>query len=240
MSTTYHVKLIRRELIARDTYALYLEKPAGFSFIPGQNIDLGLIDQEITDPNDSARTFSIASAPHEDHLLVLVRMRDNQYKNALRDTSIGTYLTIFGPYGTFGIDNEKMSPVVFIAGGIGITPCLSILRDSYNKKLNRQFYLFYSNRFKHDAACLDELLDLQNQVSDFVCIPTLTGSNGGHNGWPYETGYIDYPMISRYVDSPEKSEYFIVGPSRMVWSMVHKLDGKIERNQMRVEDFTGF
>ena len=240
MDTSYKVKLLKKQTVAENTMAFYLERPPGFDFIAGQNVDVGLIDHEIADPNDSARAFSIASAPHENHLLIVARMRDNQYKNALKDLPEGELLDIYGPYGSFKLHKDASIPAVFIIGGIGITPCYSILCDAVFQRSDRPLYLFYSNRQLKDAAYLKELLDMQNELANFKFIPTLTSPMSNSNGWQYEKGYINFGMISRYVSDPASAKYYIVGPSRMVWPMVQHLDGKVPRINMLVEDFTGF
>ncbi len=240
MTSSYKVKLLRRHTAAERTMAFYLEKPDGFDFIPGQNIDVGLIDHDIIDPNDSARAFSIASAPHHDYLLIMARMRDNQYKNALECLPDGAQLEIYGPYGSFRLHDDTGIPAVFIIGGIGITPCYSILSHAIHEKSDRRFYLFYSNRTIADAACLDELLRMQTELVNFKCIPTLTAMGQSNNGWKYEYGRIDFAMICRHMPDPVRAKFYIVGPSRMVWPMVQHLDGRIPRANMLVEDFTGF
>ncbi len=240
MDSSYKVKLLKKQPVAARTLAFYLERPQGFEFLPGQNIDVGLIDHEIADPNDSARAFSIASAPHEEHLLIVARMRDNQYKNALKHLPEGELLEIYGPYGSFKLHKDKSIPAVFIIGGIGITPCFSILADAVFQQSDRPLYLFYSNRQMEDAAYLKDLLAMQDKLASFKCIPTLTSPIQNGNGWKYEKGYINFDMIGRYVSNPAEAKYYIVGPSRMVWPMVQHLDGKVPRANMLVEDFTGF
>lgn len=240
MSSSYKVRLLERRPVADNTMAFYLEKPDGFEFIPGQNIDVGLIDHDIIDPNDSARAFSLASAPHQNFLLIVARMRDNQYKKTLKDLPSGDYLEIYGPYGSFRLHEDKDVPAVFLIGGIGITPCLSILTHAAREKSDRPFYLFYSNRRMEDAAFMDELLQIHHELPNFKFIPTLTAPQYTHNNNGYETGRIDFNMICRHVPDPGGAKYYIVGPSRMVWPMVQHLDGKLSRANMLVEDFTGF
>ena len=84
LASAYTAVLKQREEIAEGTMAFHLEKPTGFEFRPGQAIDLTLINPPETDSEGSSRAFSIASAPYEDELLVVTRMRDTAFKRVLR------------------------------------------------------------------------------------------------------------------------------------------------------------
>jgi len=72
-------RLLNRVEVAEDTMAFHFEKPSGFDFRPGQSSDLTLLDPPETDSEGNIRTFSIASAPFEDHLIFATRMRDTAF-----------------------------------------------------------------------------------------------------------------------------------------------------------------
>src|SRR5690606_27711157 len=82
-SLSYRTRLIARSEVARKTMAFYFERPAGFSFKAGQSIDLMLLDPSETDSKGNTRAFTIASAPMEEHLMVVTRVRDTAFKRAL-------------------------------------------------------------------------------------------------------------------------------------------------------------
>ncbi|RYF66542.1 MAG: oxidoreductase, partial [Comamonadaceae bacterium] len=69
--------------------AFHFDKPAGFSFRPGQAIDLILSDPAVSGTESARHAFSIVSAPHEGELVVATRMRDRAFKNALARLPIG-------------------------------------------------------------------------------------------------------------------------------------------------------
>ena len=119
--TTYQTKLKSREEIAEGTMAFHLEKPAGFQFQAGQYLDITLINPPETDSQGVVRTFSIASAPYENELLVATRMRNSAFKRVLATIPLRTELKLDGPMGSF-TPQELARPAVFLAGGIGITP----------------------------------------------------------------------------------------------------------------------
>ena len=95
--TTYQTRLKSREEIAEGTMAFHLEKPAGFQFQSGQYPDITLINPPETDSPGVVRTFSIASAPYENELLVATRMRNSAFKHVLATIPLRTELKLDGP-----------------------------------------------------------------------------------------------------------------------------------------------
>src|SRR6476646_8209524 len=125
--TTYLVTLNDRRQVAERTMAFQFEKPDGFTFTAGQSIDLTLMNPPETDGEGNGRTFSIASAPDEDLLLVATRMPDTAFKRVLGTLPINSHVTIEGPFGNLVLHHDQAKAGVFLAGGIGITPFRSIL-----------------------------------------------------------------------------------------------------------------
>ena len=95
--STYDLKLKSREEIAEGTMAFHLEKPDGFSFKPGQAIDVVIIDPLIADAQNNRHAFSIVSAPFEAHLTVATRLRDSVFKRTLKSLATGSPIQIEGP-----------------------------------------------------------------------------------------------------------------------------------------------
>lgn len=118
--STREARLKKRVEIAEGTLAFHIEKSNGFTFKPGQAVDVILNDPLITDDQNVRPTFSIVSAPFQDELVVATRMRDSPFKRALSSLWIGASVKIDGPFGS--LHNDRVRPAVFIAGGIGITP----------------------------------------------------------------------------------------------------------------------
>ena len=122
---SYQVKLSGREQVAEGTVAFRFEKPAGFAFRAGQAVVLELADR---------RTFSLVSAPFESELVIATRMRDTAFKRALNALPDGASVKLTGPLGQFRLA-DTARPAVFIAGGIGITPFMSMLRQAAQERL---------------------------------------------------------------------------------------------------------
>ena len=89
-------KLKERKEVAAGTMSFRFEKPSGWVFNAGQYLDMTLLDPSETDSEGNVRSFSIASAPHEETLMVATRMRDTAFKRVLRTMPLGTVVKIEG------------------------------------------------------------------------------------------------------------------------------------------------
>src|SRR2546427_661655 len=108
--------------------------------------------------------LDLASAPPDDDVVVTTRMRDAAFKRVLGSMPIGATVQAEGPFGSFTLHINAAKPAVFLAGGIGITPFRSMIRDAAARKLPHHLYLFYSNNRPEDAAFLDELAALAQGI----------------------------------------------------------------------------
>jgi ferredoxin-NADP reductase len=232
----HEVKLIRREEVALGTMAFYFSKPAGFAFQPGQAVELVLPLDE-----DARRTFSLVSAPYQDELVVATRMRDSVFKRALKTLPSGSPARIEGPFGSLTLHEDRARAAVFIAGGIGITPFMSILRQAAQDRLALRLLLIYSNRRPEDAAFLAELQQLVQRNPGFRLAATMTEMAKSALPWNGETGLVDAGLIRRYSRDLPEPIYYIVGPPGMVEAMRGVLQGAgVGKDDIRTEEFFGY
>ena len=126
----YESKLLDRAEAAEGTMAFQFEKPPAFDFIPGQSVDMTLTDPPFTDSEGNTRTFSIASGPFEDRLRFATRLRDTAFKHSLKQLPLGTVVKMNSATGSFTLHKNSAKPAVFLAGGIGITPFSSMVRQA--------------------------------------------------------------------------------------------------------------
>jgi ferredoxin-NADP reductase len=190
-ASSFTSQLTRREEIAEGTMAFHFAKPAGFEYRAGQSIDLTLLDPPETDAEGNTRAFTLASSPFDDDLMIATRMRDTAFKRMLRNAAPGMRVKIDGPFGSLTLHKNSAKPAVLLAGGIGITPFLSIVRQAERDKAPHQIYLFYSNRRPEDAAFLEMLLGSVNQNPNFHLIATMTGMEKSLREWNGENGLIN-------------------------------------------------
>ena len=180
---SYKIRLNRREEIAEGTMAFYFEKPSGFAFQPGQFGNFSLLNPPETDDEGNLRSFSIASAPFEEGLMVATRLRDSAFKRVLKSVPLGTEVKLAAPFGSFTLHEDSRRPAVFLVGGIGITPFRSMILDAVHNQLPHQLALFYSNRRPEDAAFLDDLDQLSEKNSNFKLIATMTEIESPDETW---------------------------------------------------------
>ncbi len=241
-TTSAHTAVFtKREEIAEGTMAFHFAKPADFQFRAGQSIDLTLLNPPETDAEGNTRAFSLASAPFDPDLMIATRMRDTAFKRVLRKTPAGLELKIDGPSGSFVLHRRAERPAVFLAGGIGITPFLSIIREAAHDKAPHQIYLFYSNRRPEDAAFLDGLTEAAKQNSNFHLIATMTEMGKSHREWKGETGFINKEMLAKHLPTLEGPIYYLAGPPAMVAAMRRMLtEAGVDEDDIRTEEFSGY
>lgn len=235
----HEIRLKRHLTVAEGTMEFRFSRPDGFAFEAGQAVSLELIDPAAEDGQRS-RAFSIVSAPFEPELAVATRMRDSAFKRALKALPEGASIRIDGPFGDLTL-GETQRPAAFIAGGIGITPFMSMLRQAAEDRSPRQLFLAYSNRRPEDAAYLDELQKLARRNPRFRLMATMTDMSKSAREWSGETGLVDAAMLKRLVGDLAAPIYYVVGPPAMVGAMQQTLGGAgIAKDSIRTEEFYGY
>ena len=232
--------LLKRETVAEGTVAFHLLKPAGFEFKPGQAIDLILDDPQLGE-DSRVHAFSIVSAPHEDTLTVTTRMRDSAYKRALGRLEPGAGVSIDGPFGSMILHNRASRAACFIAGGIGITPFMSMLRHSFKTESAHQLMLIYSNRRPEDCAFLAELQGYARQHERFKMVATMTDMGKSTSTWRGETSLVDGAFLTRVSAALESPIVYVAGPPGLVVALRVALGAAgIDDDDIRSEDFFGY
>jgi ferredoxin-NADP reductase len=236
---SYHTRLLGREPLAEGTLAFRFQKPAGFAFKAGQAIVLELLEPPPGE-GQKRRTFSLVSAPFERTLTIATRMRDSAFKRALSALPEGASVKLVGPIGQFTL-GDVARPAVFIAGGIGITPFMSMLRQAGKDGSAQRLLLLYSNRRPEDAAFLAELQHLERQNSNFRLVATMTEMGKSALKWDGETGFVNAQLIERAVNGLAAPVYYVVGPPGMVVAMVDTLrSAGVAEGSILTEEFYGY
>lgn len=237
----YRSTLLSRTEVAEDTMAFHFERPRSFLFKPGQYVDLTLLGPQPGSSNGLTHTFSIASSPFAEDLVVTTRMRDTVFKRALSTLPIDTEVRLQGPMGSFTLHNNTARPAVLMAGGIGIAPFLSILSYAAAERLGHPIVLFYANRTFEDAAFMDALWKLAEANRRFRFVPTFTRMPSNNREWKGETGYISTEMLSTHVGSLRGPIYYLAGPPTMVAGSYRTLaEAGVDQDDIRSEEFAGY
>jgi ferredoxin-NADP reductase len=233
--------LVSRDEVAERTTAFRFEKPSNWTFKAGQYLDMTLLDPSETDGEGNTRTFSIASSPHEDTLMVATRMRDTAFKRILKTMLLGSAVEIAGPSGSLTLHNDVKRAAVFQAGGVGITPFRSIVFRAAKEKLPHRIFLFYSNRRPEDAPFLDELQALEKENRNYKLIASMTEMVKSPRLWRGEAGLIDREMLLRYLKDAFSPIYYIAGPPEMVKGLHTTInEAGVDDDNIRAEEFAGY
>lgn len=234
-------KLVSRHAVAERTIAFRFEKPANWTFKAGQFLNMTLLDPAETDAEGNTRTFSMASSPHEETLMVATRMRDTAFKRVLKTMPLGSAVKIDGPSGSLTLHHNASRTAVFLAGGIGITPFRSMVFRAAKETLPHRIFLFYSNRRPEDAPFLDELHALQKENPNYTFVASMTEMAKSSQPWKGEVGQIDRAMLSRYLIDAVSPIYYAAGPPEMVKGLHAMLNqGGVDDDDIRAEEFAGY
>ncbi|BFI73521.1 sulfhydrogenase 2 subunit gamma [Nanoarchaeota archaeon] len=210
-------KVLDKRFLTDDILELKFEKVIDFK--PGQFIRL-YIDNEF-------REFSLTSIPDDNYLSIISLLTESNYKKKMKNLNPGDKIYIDGPYGG-NLSLKENRNVVFIAGGIGITPFLSNIKYIIKHKLDYNVILFYSVRYLKEAIYLDLLKNVK-------LVLTITRENIPG----YENKHIDMDMIKKYVDDIYKYDYYICGSVNFTLSMFRMLKNNGLKN-IYLEVFTGY
>ena len=237
----YPSKLVKKSTIANGTMEFQFEKPEGFVHRAGQYIDLELINPPDTDAEGNMRSFSLVSAPHEPHLAIATRIRDTAFKRVLSTGVVGMPVTIHGPYGSFSLHNDTTKPAVFLAGGIGVTPFMSIIRDVLHRSLRTHLFVFYPNRTPKHAPFVSELQEADAASEEITLVATITSPESSAEPWTGARGYITKKMIQTYVTDMTQAIYYLAGSPDMVAAMrIIVSEAGVNDDNIKTEEFAGY
>lgn len=231
MPTSYDVKLLRKRDVAEGTMEFTLEKPKGFEYRAGQYGDLVLPPSTGLDDSNNKHGFSFVSAPYENTLRMATRMRGSMFKNAAAKVPEGTMVKLLALWGDFTLQKNESIPVVFITGGIGITPARSIIAQATHDQTAHTITLIYANRTPALAAYTDDLQQFAAENDNFTFVPIYTSTQG----------YVNSDTIRQYVPDIGAPRYYLCGPEGMVKAMRKLLiEVGADEDNIRTEEFEGY
>lgn len=203
-SNPYEVVEVRQE--AEDIWSLFFKGPR-LSYKPGQFLFIQLIRNNTL---SSPHPFTISSSPTAEHLSITPKMLGD-FTMTIKDTRVGDRAIIDGSYGVFSFLNYSRGEPVFIAGGVGITPFISMLRYMYDHKINKKVTLFWANRSEKNLCFQEELAKIEKEMPGFKVVLVMSDQPD----WQGEKGHLKGQMILSYIKNIENKEFFICGPPAM-------------------------
>lgn len=232
--------LVNREEVAQGTTAFRFAPERPFTFAAGQFGSFSLVDSPADDDGKGkTRSFSFASSPDDEYVMIATRMTGSVFKKTLAASPPGTALQLMGPTGLFTLHEDAARPAVFLTGGIGITPVRSICAYATQRGLGHRLYVFYSNRTLAAAAFVDDFQTWRARNPNLSFIPTLTDET--RRGGGYAHGPINAELLEKHVPRAADPIYYVVGPPGMVAAMKQLLRGMgVAGEQVKSEDFIGY
>jgi ferredoxin-NADP reductase len=206
---------------------------------PGQYFFVTLPDVGHQDDKGLRRHFTVITPPSEKGVLgFATRMRDSAFKRSLGELPVGTEVEVEPPKGSFRLPEDTSRPLVFVAGGIGITVFRSMLRFIHEKGLPYRVTLVYSNRDRESTAFLEELRELEKQNSNLRLVLTMTEDPD----WEGETRMIGSEFFHDHLGKNlNENTFMIAGPPAMVEAMQEALaEAGADEDNVIAERYSGY
>ena len=205
-------EVVSRDAVTHDMRHLVLRliEPAEVKFFPGQYLDISIPGTDIV------RSFSMANTTSRGGLLefVIKVYPDGQFSRFLAEKlAEGDRLDWSGPFGVFTL-REGDNDLVFVGGGAGMAPILSLLRAMAERGLQRKATFFYGARTRADLCFEPELRELERRLPDFRYIPALSDPAPDEE-WDGETGLIT-DVVQRRASNLGQAHAYVCGPPPMV------------------------
>ena len=170
---------------------------------------------------DQVRSFSMANTSSRDGLLefVIKVYPDGLFSQFLdqRTRRSGDRLELTGPFGVFTL-RESDAELVFVGGGAGMAPILSLLRSMAERGIHRKATFFYGARGQRDLCFEDELRAIAEKLPNFTYIPALSDED-----WDGENGLIT-DVVKRLTGSLAGAHAYVCGPPPMVEAAIPLLE----------------
>ena len=188
-----------------------------------------------------AHPFSFTSSPLNRENITLSIKNVGDYTSKLDKVNTGDIAYLDGPYGNFNYVEKRKSELVFIAGGIGITPFLSMLNYLKNTEKNRIVSLIWGIRTKKDMIFKSEFEGISQEMDNFSIAYILSDDDS----WTKDCGFIDRKILEKYgscEDSDieeQNKQYLVCGPKPMT-ELVQKTlkEMRVVESNIHIEQFT--
>lgn len=250
MSMYRRFEVIKKRYESDSVVSIYLKPADGFTlaeFNPGQHLmfKLSLPGQDIP----VFRYYSFSDSYHPDHYRISVKKESFLVGDILNGGLGSSYifdvlkegdiLEAKGPSGEFFIHPESNQPLVLIAGGIGITPLLSMMKSISKANANREVYFFYGVNDRGDHCFQQELNELKERHHNFnIYIFYTKVDKSDISGLHYDfEGFITLEIIAGLLQNPDVDHY-ICGPQGMMKYITGSLEKSgVELKKIHTESF---
>ncbi|MEK7131808.1 MAG: RnfABCDGE type electron transport complex subunit D [Patescibacteria group bacterium] len=234
------LELTEKIPVAADIYDFLFKLDCKFNFKPGQYLEWTL-GHDGQDARGIRRYFTIASSPTEKDIRMGVKFypQASSFKNSMMLLKPGDKIVASQLAGDFVLPKNKGKKLVFIAGGIGITPFRSIIKYLLDIKQKRDIILLYSNYSPADIVYKD-VFDQGEQQLGIKTVYNITNTPYPDD-WRGERGFIDEQMIKRKVLDYKERIFYLSGSHNMVVAFDATLQKMgVKKWQIKKDFFPGF
>ncbi len=233
---SYHITCTKKLLIARDTFEFAFEKPEGFSFEPGQFL---LFDVPLLENTEDIQTraYSIASAPHEEELLFVIKLVTGGRASRWFEQSVapGTVVRIQGPFGAFKLPAQMRRDIAFIGTGSGIAPFRSHIAHLTHRGTKRSLDLFFGVRAEQDLFWREAFEDLAEAHPNLHLHLALDEAS---ERWEGHRGRVQ-TLIPTVIEDLSARDIFICGHPDMTKELkkICLEEWRVPKEQLHVEGY---
>jgi ferredoxin-NADP reductase len=223
-----------RESEAENIYSFFFEPDPNLSYTAGQYIEL-TVPHDHPDSRGNRRWFTLSSSPTDNLVSITTRVIDDSssFKKALLALEPGKELSFTGPMGDFVLPKLVQTPLVFVAGGIGITPFHSILSWLSTTHEDRPIQFIYGVR-NEDDIIFDEIFDKANVHATIVV-------DKPSSAWGGERGKLSAELILGLTEPSEDSLIYVSGPDPLVEALEKDLKASgIKKDQLVLDFFPNY
>jgi ferredoxin-NADP reductase len=211
---------------------------AELDYRPGQYFWVELLEPPHEDEKGARRHFTAVTSPSERGVVgFCTRLRDSAFKRSIAELPVGAEVDVEPPKGSFVLPDDD-DPLVFVAGGIGITPFRSMLRYIADERLPHRVTLVYSNRDRESAAFLDELEEIEGGGTDLRLVVTMTEDES----WPGERRLIDVDFLRDHLgEGLDEARYMVAGPPGFSKAVTAELEkAGVRPDRIATDSFSGY
>jgi 3-phenylpropionate/trans-cinnamate dioxygenase ferredoxin reductase subunit len=231
----YRIKQVKPERGGVWTIIMEPVNHKGFQFKPGQ---FAWLTAWKTPFSDSEHPFTIASSAERKDAIEMSIKSLGKFTSRIQKLEAGDKVFVDGPYGYYSLDRyPETTRLVFIPGGIGVTPVMSMLRSMVDRGDKRPISLFYCNQEWDTLTFREEVEDLQKKLN----INVIYTIERPPQNWQGEKGFLNSTILNKYLPPEWKSkgtEVFLCGPAPMM-NAIEKalLASGFSDNQIHTERF---